>query len=51
MALEARDGWETSVVVEIEATGEVVIVLISQSSVHFLWNFSTELKIALVWLV
>lgn len=51
MALEARDGWETSMVVENEATREVVIMLIGQSSVDCVWNFFTELKIALVWLV
>jgi hypothetical protein len=56
MALKARDRWETSVVVvvvvvENEVTWEVVIVLIGQSGVNFVWNFFTKLKIALVWLV
>jgi hypothetical protein len=48
MALEARDRWETSVVVENEATREVVIVMIGQYGVDFVWNFFIELKIALV---
>jgi hypothetical protein len=48
MALEARDGWETSVVVENEAARDVVIMLIGQSGANFVWNFFTKLKIALL---
>jgi hypothetical protein len=48
MALKAKDEWEILVVVENEAAGDVVIMLIGQSGVDFVWKFFTKLKIALL---